>query len=419
MAFPTSLPSYAASDTSMTLATLGHLARHQAMEADIVALGTKIGVDGSAVTSTHDYKLSGVTGADKAASKTGSETITNKTLSLGSNTISGTTAQFNTALSDNDFATLAGSETLTNKTIITPIIGSFANAQHDHSNAAGGGTSLGGLIGASLFSFVESGCAWSGDAYASTRTASMTSGVVWLNISGVMTRFALSIVTAHLFTASKDTYIDVDTTGALVYTEVANNAASPALTANYLRLGIIITAATNIAGVGSVNQGQEYKLLPITSSVPYGVTDSLGNLICPRDPNRKLLGERRLYNTDISRASATIGDFSIVLSCPVNIPSDRKVVVSVGSEYVFTSGASGQGMSFVLYDVTSSVNVDYITLTAPGASYVLPGRFSATYTPPAAGARTFKPMGSTSSGTVHLTGNTLSTNFIFVKVELE
>ena len=45
-------------------------------------------------------------------------TLTNKTINLTSNTLSGTTAQFNTALSDNDFATLAGSETLTNKTAL-------------------------------------------------------------------------------------------------------------------------------------------------------------------------------------------------------------------------------------------------------------------------------------------------------------
>ena len=45
------------------------------------------------------------------------DTLTNKTIALGSNTVSGTIAQFNTALTDADFATLAGSETLTNKTI--------------------------------------------------------------------------------------------------------------------------------------------------------------------------------------------------------------------------------------------------------------------------------------------------------------
>ena len=45
------------------------------------------------------------------------DTLSNKTIALGSNTVSGTLAEFNTALTDADFATLAGSETLTNKTI--------------------------------------------------------------------------------------------------------------------------------------------------------------------------------------------------------------------------------------------------------------------------------------------------------------
>lgn len=40
----------------------------------------KIGIDSSAVTTSFDYKLSGVTGSDKAASVAGTETLTNKTL---------------------------------------------------------------------------------------------------------------------------------------------------------------------------------------------------------------------------------------------------------------------------------------------------------------------------------------------------
>ena len=43
--------------------------------------------------------------------------------------MTGTTAQFNTALSDNDFATLAGAETLVNKTLTTPTISVATNPQ--------------------------------------------------------------------------------------------------------------------------------------------------------------------------------------------------------------------------------------------------------------------------------------------------
>jgi hypothetical protein len=74
-----------------------------------------------AAASTNGYVLninssttSGLAWVDSAAS---TQTLTNKSISLGSNTLTGTIAQFNTAVTDADFATLAGSETLTNKTI--------------------------------------------------------------------------------------------------------------------------------------------------------------------------------------------------------------------------------------------------------------------------------------------------------------
>src|SRR3990167_957883 len=56
-------------------------------------------------------------GDDTFVFKDFTQTLTNKTFSLTSNTLTGTTAEFNTALSDGNFATQAGSETLTNKTI--------------------------------------------------------------------------------------------------------------------------------------------------------------------------------------------------------------------------------------------------------------------------------------------------------------
>lgn len=59
---------------------LKHSVQHTNTNDAIEALEAKVGADSSAVTTSHDYKLSGVTGSDKAVSKTGTETLTNKTL---------------------------------------------------------------------------------------------------------------------------------------------------------------------------------------------------------------------------------------------------------------------------------------------------------------------------------------------------
>ena len=55
-------------------------------------------------------------------SDTGTQTVTNKTIDLTDNTISGTLTEFNTALSGDDFVSLTGTETLTNKTLTSPTI---------------------------------------------------------------------------------------------------------------------------------------------------------------------------------------------------------------------------------------------------------------------------------------------------------
>ena len=52
----------------------------------------------------------------------GTATLTNKTVDLGDNTLTGSLAEFNTALQGDSFVSLTGSETLTSKTLTTPII---------------------------------------------------------------------------------------------------------------------------------------------------------------------------------------------------------------------------------------------------------------------------------------------------------
>jgi hypothetical protein len=106
-------------------------------------------------------------------------TFTNKTINLSNNTLTGTLAQFNTACSDADFASLAGSETLTNKTIsgANNTLSSIGNSSLTNSAITINGTavSLGGSI--SLPGDIEGVTAGTG------LTGGGTSGTVTISLS--------------------------------------------------------------------------------------------------------------------------------------------------------------------------------------------------------------------------------------------
>jgi hypothetical protein len=67
-------------ESGTTPLSTNHIENHQNSRDAIKALQDKVGIDASTDQNSHDFKLSNVTGSDKAVSLTGEETMTNKTM---------------------------------------------------------------------------------------------------------------------------------------------------------------------------------------------------------------------------------------------------------------------------------------------------------------------------------------------------
>lgn len=266
-----------------------------------------------------------------------------------------------------------------------------------------------------IFDFIQSGCVWSGDAYASTRLASCTAGIVY--ISGK--RLIVNAVANRTFTASKDVYCDLkdnsDGTAVWVYYDNTTNAASPsfATTTGTVRGAIIVVGATNIAAATSVNQGQETRVLPIASSIPYAVTDSLGNLICPRDPSRTTLGYRQII-TNFSTAATS--DTQVTgLSCPVIVPLGRKVEISFYSQGVKNTNIFDDIITIWDGTVGSGTQLQAADFTVPGANYNTPMNID-TPTTPSAASKTYNVAHHVTGGTGTVTGGVTFPAYVRVKL---
>lgn len=272
------------------------------------------------------------------------------------------------------------------------------------------------LFNENTFDHVVSGCIWTADAAGSTRNASMSSGVVML----AGKRLTVAAVVARSCTASKDVYVDFsdnsDGTAIPVYFDNTTNAASPsfATTTGTMRNAIIVVGATNIATTASINQGQEDRILPIASSIAYSVTDSLGNLICPRDPNRRLLCYRQLLTnpTITTPTSATAVQGLTAIFIP---PLGRKFEVSVDAGTGL--GNSGANDSTFGVCLTSASDGNRVKSTTVKSGANGQGAFTEYTTTAAVGtALTYVAFARASTGNVAVGGDPVSPAFIKVRL---
>lgn len=138
-------------DTSVTLPAEGastplstsHVTAHQNLQDAVEAIEAKIGVDSSAVTTSHDYKLSAVTGSNKAVPNNGATiatpTITGATITTS--TVNGVTLQ--TTGSATDFLAANGSYVngaVTNASTTIKGISELATSAEITAGTATGGT---------------------------------------------------------------------------------------------------------------------------------------------------------------------------------------------------------------------------------------------------------------------------------------
>lgn len=411
--FPGSIDTIYDPSTNDTLATANHHLLHGQANDAITAIETKLGTGSSNQTAASGYFLQGTgSGASSWIASPTSPSFTTGINDVNSKQIIGFTPAGSSAV---NYIGVSNSNTTVTPTVYSG--GSDTNINLNLVPKGSGkvqdnGTSLVDFR-SSFFNFVSAGGVWTAG---SGLTASMTAAIIFIN--GI--EYSVSLVSNHTFAASSDTYVDYIVGSGITYTAVANNAASPTLASNAVRIAIIVTSASTVS---YINQGQPNATLPISSSIPYSVTDSLGNIIYPNDPNSRLIGYRQITagisNVSVSSSPAQIAGLSV----PCIIPIGRKATVTTHiTEYVSANGTTTPITTVWDGVVNSGTQIGaYATSTLGATGYIGGAYFSCPPQQPSYTGSTFKTYNAAIQNTASLTLNlsTGSNSPSYIKVELD